>query len=275
VVGGLAWAGMVWQGVRAVETELASEKAFLSIPVGCFDMGSPDDEDGRFTNEGPVHNVCPKAFELGKFEVTQVQWRRVMVFINPEPSFFKGDERRPIEQVSWNEVQFFVRLMSFFGGHHYRLPSEAEWEYAARAGTTMARYWGGRAEDGCPYENITDLSFKKSNPDGALSVTNLVVQCDDSHDETAPVGSLKPNSFGLYDMLGNVAEWVEDCYVNNYAAAPKDGSAVTAPDCAKRVVRSGSWGHIPRLARAAYRNGFAPDYRDYNFGFRLARTITP
>jgi len=98
VIAGLVWAIMVWQGVRAVEAEMASEKAFVSIPGGCFDMGSPDSENERYANEGPVHNVCVKAFDLGKFEVTQGQWRRVMVFVNPEPSFVKGDERRPVEQ---------------------------------------------------------------------------------------------------------------------------------------------------------------------------------
>jgi len=261
--------------LNAIEAEMASEKTFISIPAGCFDMGSPDTENGRFTNEGPVHNVCLKTFDLGKFEVTQAQWRRVMMFVNPDPSFFKGDESRPVEQVNWNEAQFFVRLMSFFGEHHYRLPSEAEWEYAARARTTTAHYWGDRVEDGCPYENMADLSLKKRYPNFMIAVANLIVKCDDGYGETAPAGSLKPNLFGLHDMLGNVSEWVEDCYVNNYRDALKDGGAVKTEDCSSRVVRGGSWDNNPRLTRAAYRDGVAPKFRYGNFGFRLARTITP
>ena len=269
-IAALLWAGHVAWGVWTNEAEME----FAPIPAGCFQMGSPDTEDGRYTNEGPVVNVCLKAFELGKFEVTQAQWRRVMVLVNPGPSDFKGDEGRPVEQVSWNEAQFFVRLMSFFGGHHYRLPSEAEWEYASRAGTTTARYWGERVEDGCPYENMADLSLKTRYPNFSNVLANLIVKCDDGHSETAPVGSFKPNLFGLHDMLGNVSEWVEDCYVSNYSDA-KDGSAVTALDCASRVVRGGSWYESPRVARAANRIGLPPSFRNNVIGFRLARTVAP
>jgi formylglycine-generating enzyme required for sulfatase activity len=269
-IAALLWAGFVAWGVWTNEAEME----FAPIPAGCFQMGSPDTEDGRYTNEGPVVNVCLKAFELGKFEVTQAQWRRVMVLVNPGPSDFKGDESRPVEQVSWNEAQFFVRLMSFFGGHHYRLPSEAEWEYASRAGTTTARYWGERVEDGCPYENMADLSLKTRYPNFSHVLANLIVKCDDGHSETSPVGSFKPNLFRLHDMLGNVSEWVEDCYVNNYSDA-KDGSAVTALDCASRVVRGGSWYESPRVARAANRIGLPPSFRNNGIGLRLARTVAP
>ncbi|MBV8576674.1 MAG: formylglycine-generating enzyme family protein [Acetobacteraceae bacterium] len=214
-----------------------------------------------------MHEACPKALELGKFEVTQAEWRRVMIH-NRDPSQYKGD-RRPVESVSWNEAQTFILLMNVFGRHHYRLPSEAEWEYAARAGTTMARYWGNRAEDGCAYENMADLSLKKASPD------SVVANCDDGQTVTALVGTFKPNPWGLYDILGNVAEWVEDCYVANYEAARKDGSVVSTQDCASRVVRGGSWSSFPRYLRAAYRYGSTPDNRVSNIGFRLARTITP
>jgi len=260
--------------VRAVEAEMA----FVPIPAGCFEMGSPDSEEGRYPNEGPVHQVCPRAFELGKFEVTQGQWRRVMVFINPAPSHFNGDDRLPVESVSWNEAQWFVRLMSFFGRHHYRLPSEAEWEYAARAGTETARYWGERAEDGCAYENMADLSLKKVAPDvpwmsGAAAIS-VFVNCDDGSATTAPVGSFKPNPFGLHDILGNVAEWVADCYVDNYRHAPKDGSIVMTSDCPSHMIRGGAWNYEPRYQRAAYRDDFAPG-RNSSIGFRLARTVSP
>jgi formylglycine-generating enzyme required for sulfatase activity len=249
----LLWAGLVWQGVRSVEAEMA----FVAIPAGCFEMGSPDTEEHRSPNEGPVHQVCPKAFELGKFEVTQGEWRRVMLFLsNPDPSHFKG-ERLPVEQVSWDDATMFIRLMSFFSRHDYRLPSEAEWEYAGRAGTKAASYWGDRAEDSCAEENI----------DG----------CDKSAGSTTPVGSFKPNPWGLYDMLGNVMNWVDDCFVGDYQGAPKDGSAVTARNCNTRVVRGGSWGSYPGFARAANRNfsTLVPTSRINFIGFRLARTVTP
>ena len=167
VIAFLVWAGLVLWGVRAVEAGME----FVPIPAGCFEMGSPDTEKERYPNEGPVHEACPKAFELGKFAVTQAEWRQVMIH-NRDPTQFK-DDRRPVESVSWNEAQTFIWLMNVFGRHRYRLPSEAEWEYAARAGTTTARYWGERAEDGCAYENMADLSLKKALPDAT------VANCDD------------------------------------------------------------------------------------------------
>jgi len=229
-------------------------------------MGSPDPEAERYPNEGPVHQVCLQAFELGKFEVTQRQWRQVMVH-NRDPSQYKGD-RRPVERISWNEAQTFISLMNFFGRYHYRLPSEAEWEYAARAGIPTARYWGDLAQDGCAYENMADLTLQKASPD------SVVASCDDGTIYTAPVGSFKPNPWGLYDILGNVAEWVEDCYVGNYKGAPKDGSTVTAQDCVTRVVRGGSWQGNPRYVRAASRDDVAPVSRNHHVGFRLARSVT-
>jgi sulfatase modifying factor 1 len=214
-----------------------------------------------------VHEVCPKRFELGKYEVTQAGWGRVMIH-NRDPSQYKGD-RRPVESVSWNEAQTFIALMNLFGRHHYRLPSAAEWEYATRAGTTKARYWGDRAEDGYAYENMADLSLKEVFPD--LVVTN----CNDSESLTAPVGSYKPNPWGFYDILGNVAEWVEDCYVGDYHEAPDDGSPVTTENCNLHVVRGGSWHSNPRYVRAAFRGFNAPGDRNFSVGFRLARTVTP
>src|SRR5262249_27585185 len=153
-----------------------------------------DNEAGRYKNEEPVRNVCLKPFDLAQYSVTQGEWRRVMIFPNnPEPSTFKGSDRHPVESVSWNNAQRFVSLMSFFGQRQYRLPSEAEYEYAARAGTTTPRYWGERAEDGCVYENTADLTFKLENPYDERSESNSVVNCDDHYAATAPVGSFKSN----------------------------------------------------------------------------------
>jgi formylglycine-generating enzyme len=277
IVAMLIWAGMVWSGVRGVESEMELNQHFVAIPVGCNDMGSPDsdyeyDPDSD-RDEGPLHQVCPRPFELDKFEVTQSQWRRVMVLVNPNPSRFDDDGRKPVESVSWNEVQFFIRLMSLFGHHHYRLPSEAEWEYAARAGTTTTRYWGGDVTDVCSYENVADNGLKKVYS----SIVAVFASCNDGFVNTAPDGSLKPNPWGLYDMLGNVSEWVEDCYVDNYREASDDAAPVVlpAPDCSRRVLRGGNWRFGPQTARAADRSSLAPGVGNYNTGFRLARDPSP
>jgi formylglycine-generating enzyme required for sulfatase activity len=269
----IAWAGMVWWGVRQIEAEWATEQEFVTVKAGCFDMGSPDSESGRYTNEGPVHKVCVKPFDLAKFEATQGEWRRVMIFPNtPAPSYFKGDDRLPVEEVNWNEAQHFLWLMSLFGHGHYRLPSESEWEYAARAGTTTSRYWGDNIDDGCAYENIADQSLKRAYPDLVAAYAN----CDDGHWPTAAVGwSKKPNPWGFFDILGNVENWVEDCYVDNYSQTPSDGSPNTIGPCTNRVFRGGSWGDYPRNARAAIRWINSPGYRYSRLGFRVARTITP
>jgi formylglycine-generating enzyme len=273
VIAGLVWAGMVWWGVRQLEAEWAAKGEFVRIPAGCFKMGSPDNEPGRYPNEGPVHRVCVKSFDLAKHEVTQAAWRRIMVGLlsfpsSPDPSRFKGDDR-PVEQVSWNEAQLFVRLMSFFGHGRYRLPSESEWEYAARAGTASWHYWGDDIDDGCTHANIADQSLKKVAPE----IIPVFANCDDGYWITAPVGSFKPNPWGLSDMLGNVAEWVEDYYVDNYRDTPTDGTPNTAGPCTSRVVRGGSWNYGLRSDRAADRTDFAPESRFSNVGFRVARSF--
>jgi formylglycine-generating enzyme required for sulfatase activity len=278
LVAGIIWAGLVWWGVRQVEAEWAEEHEFVPVKAGCFDMGSSGGGNGapanleRYPNEGPVHNVCVKPFDLAKFAVTQGEWRRVMIFPNAAaPSFFQGSDRLPVETVNWDEAQRFVWLMSFFGHGHYRLPSEAEYEYAARAGTTTSRYWGDNIDDGCAYENIADRSLKKEAPD----IVSAFANCDDGYFPTAPVGSFKPNPWGLYDMLGNVANWVEDCYLDSYIRTPSDGSPNTSGACTNRVVRGGSWSGIPRFVRATGRISGEPLNRYGYLGFRLARTITP
>jgi formylglycine-generating enzyme required for sulfatase activity len=226
----VVWAGLVWWGVRQVEAEWAAKREFVRIPAGCFEIGSSDGsngtvaEPGRYSNEGPVHQVCIKAFDLAKFVVTQGEWRRVMVGLagfpnNPEPSHFKGDDR-PVEQVNYDEAQRFVWLISFFGQGRYQLPSEAEYEYAARAGTRTSRYWGADIDDACTYENIADQSLTKKDPETVPVFAN----CDAGYAATAPVGSFKPNSWGLYDMLGNVSAWTDDCYVKDYRHTPTNGA---------------------------------------------------
>ena len=272
----VVWVGFVWWGVRQVEAEWAVKREFVRVPTGCFQMGSPDSEPGRYAREGPVHRVCIKAFDLAKFEVTQGEWRRVMVGLagfpnNPEPSSFKGDNQLPVEQVNWDEAQRFVWLISFFGHGQYRLPSESEYEFAARAGTTTSRYWNDNIDDGCIYENIADQSLKKAAP----GIVPVFANCNDGYEETARVGSFKPNPWGLYDMLGNVAAWTEDCYVDTYHETPMDGNSNTSGPCTFRAVRGGSWYSTPPFVRAALRFYYAPGYRYYGLGFRLVRAIPP
>jgi formylglycine-generating enzyme required for sulfatase activity len=281
----VVWAALVWWGVHKVEAEMQ----FARIPAGCFEMGNPDRKAGVPYFEGPAHHVCLKAFDLGRYEVTQDEWRRVMIFPNdPDPTDpfnvtfkppvpLKGD-RLPVGTVGWYEAKRFATLMSIFGHGNYRLPTEAEWEYAARAGTTTPYYWGERAEDACAYENVMDLSHDRMRRSG-LPPADLV-RCDDGYAGPAPVGSYKPNPWGLYDMLGNAQEWVEDCWVNSYRDAPIDGSAAKTPDCPYRVVRGGTWstGNRPiESFRVWDRNNNIPQrlitYTGANNGMRLARSV--
>jgi len=259
ILAGIVWAIMVWRGVQLVEQNMA----FVAISGGCFTMGSPSDEVGRFDHEAQ-HKVCVPAFAMGKYAVTQKQWRLVMVE-NPDPSRFKGEDN-PVEMVSWNDARSFVWRMRLFGKDQYRLPTEAEWEYAARAGTTTAWFWGGKVEDGCTYANLRDLTYKSKHFD----VDEAIIDCADGYDETAPVGSFKPNQFGLYDMAGNVFQWTEDCF-GDYAKAPSDGTAAEAANCAYRVVRGGSWTSRPRFTRSASRDIYAPVNRNDVVGLRLAK----
>ena len=268
ILAGLVWTAMVWRGVEIVESTME----FVPIPAHCFNMGSRKDEFGRIGDQNgdfdheALHNVCVKAFELEKFDVTQKQWRLVMVE-NPGPSRFKGDSN-PVEMVSWNDARSFIWRMRVFGKHAYRLPSEAEWEYAARGGTTTIWFWGNKLEDGCAYADLRDQTYKSKHWD----VDEAIIGCADGFDETAPVGSFKPNPFDLYDMIGNVFQWTEDCW-GDYAEAPTDGSAAEpkAGNCDWRVIRGGSWTSRPGFTRSASRDIYRPVNRNDVVGFRLAR----
>jgi formylglycine-generating enzyme required for sulfatase activity len=259
ICAGIVWTVMVWRGVQTVENAME----FLAIPQGCFVMGSPLTEPQRYPHE-KQHDVCVPAFELGKYAVTQEQWRLVMVE-NPDPFRFK-DPRNPVESTSWYDARAFAWRMSFFGKHKYRLPSEAEWEYAARAGTTTIRFWGDKAEDGCGYANMRDQTLVKM----IYGFDEAIIACEDGFAYPAPVGSFKPNKFGLFDMLGNVAQWTEDCY-GDYANAPDDGRASEAENCKNRVVRGSSWNGKPWFTRSASRDYYPPVNRNDVTGFRLAR----
>ena len=218
---------------------------FMLIPAGSFDMGSPLGEERRDDDEGPLHTVnIEKAYYLGKYEVTQKQWQEVM---GNNPSNFKGDDL-PVEQVSWNDAQEFIKkLNQKEGTDKYRLPSEAEWEYAARAGTTT-RYSFGDSES-----RLGEYAWYDDN----------------SKSKTHSVGQKKPNSWGLYDMHGNVYEWVQDWGHFDYKGAPTDGSAWEIGIGADRIIRGGSWINYAQRFRSADRELSSPDRRFRGLGFRL------
>jgi formylglycine-generating enzyme required for sulfatase activity len=212
------------------------------VPGGSFMMGSPANEAGRYDNEGLQHRVTVKDFYIGKTEITQAQWQAVMGN-NPPPSHFKGDLKRPVENVSWNDAQEFCKKLNALTGKTYSLPSEAEWEYAARAKTTT------------PYAGELDAMAWYANNSGLT---------------THPVGQKQPNVFGLYDMHGNVWEWCEDVWHDGYGGAPTDGAAwLSGGDVKYRVLRGGSWVNDGALARSAFRGRLAPGDRYVVYGFRL------
>ena len=171
--------------------------------------------------------------------------------------------------MSWEDAQAYVGWLSRESGAEYRLLSEAEWEYAARGGTETARYWGEGETEQCRHANGADAAAKQKYHRWT------VVECDDGHVHTAPVGSYTRNGFGLSDVLGNVGEWVEDCWNDSYAGAPADGTAWKQGNCYYRVLRGGSWINDPRNRRSANRHWSTTGDRGSNVGFRVARSLTP
>lgn len=223
----------------------------LAIPPGSFEMGSNNGSADEY-DEKPVHRVnISRSFALGKTEVTQAQWRAVM---GSNPSLYKDcGDNCPVEQVSWDDAKAFIEKLNAKTGKPYRLPSEAEWEYACRA-DGKNEYCGG--------DNLASVGWY-----GAYSTP-----LGNSDKTPNPVAGKQANAFGLFDMSGNVAEWVEDSAHDSYAGAPTDGSAWPG-DGAKRVIRGGSLLSGPLVARAAFRLGHAPAFRLFSNGFRLARMI--
>ena len=228
------------------------------VPAGVVLMGSTDSESDRDRNEGPVHRVTiAQPFAVGVYEVTFAQWdmcRRDGGCSHAPKDSGWGRGSRPVMNVSWHDAKEYVRWLSRKTGKGYRLLSEAEWEYVARAGT-KTRYWWG-----------DEVGHGQANCDGCGS------QWDD--DRTAPVGSFAANAFGLYDVHGNVWEWVEDCWHGGYAGAPSDGSAWTAGgNCEYRVLRGGSWYNGTTFLRFAHRYRYTAGYQNYNLGFRVTRIL--
>jgi formylglycine-generating enzyme required for sulfatase activity len=220
-------------------------------------MGSSADEAGHFDDEGPQHNVTiAKPFAVAKFDVTFADWDACASVGGCPAAGDSGYGRgtRPVINVTWDDAQQYVAWLSRMTGKTYRLLSEAEWEYASRGGATTAYPWGNEVGSG------------NADCNGCGSQW-------DAH-ETSPAGSFKPNGFGLFDMDGDVWQWVEDCYHPDYVGAPSNGVPWISGDCSRRVYRGGSWYSLPRYVRSANRSMNATGYRVNLVGFRIARTLS-
>ena len=237
----------------------------MQIPGGTFTMGSPEDELDNYGDEQPQHEVSIATFFMGKYPITQAQWRFVAALtpvkteLDPDPSNFKGDNR-PVEQVSWHEAVEFCQRLSRYSQKQYQLPTEAQWEYACRAGTTTPFHFGETITTELANYRGTDdkeRDWSGSYGDGPKG---------EYRERTTPVDEFDiANAFGLCDMHGNVWEWCADHWHENYESAPIDGGAwLTADETSDRVLRGGSWSDNPRYCRSATRSDGRPDDR-YNF----------
>lgn len=287
----------ITQPVTEPPKAAAIEPDMVRIPSGKFRMGSPETEEGRQNDEGPQHEVTiSRPFALSRHEITVGQFRQFVEDAGyqttaeqsgkgcyvwnaekkqaeqlPERNWknpgFKQNDGHPAVCVSWDDAQAYVKWLSQRTGAAYRLPTEAEWEYAARAGTTTARFYPDGQQ--CQYANGLGQEGK------AIAASDWVLaECTDDYVTTAPVGRFKSNPYGLSDMLGNVSEWTQDCWHDNYNNAPSDGSAwldKDGGDCSRRVVRGGSWNYAPQDVRSAGRLGLNAGGAIYFLGFRIAR----
>ena len=262
------------QGFReslGAEADGASSLTMLWMPPGRFWMGSPEEEPERRSEEGPQHLVQLQGFFLSQTPITQGQWRQVADWkpnkgqrawskkLKPNPSRFKGDQR-PVEQVSWDDAMEFCHRLSQRSGRHYTLPSEAQWEYACRAGTIS------------PFHCGSTISSKQANFDGTKVYGDG--EKGEYRQQTMDVASFPANPWGLHDMHGNVWEWCADHWHGNYEGAPEDGRAwidegAKANDLNGRLLRGGSWGSLPRYCRSACRDDNHPDFRYNLIGFRV------
>ena len=236
------------------------------VPAASYLMGSPSSEGRRDDDEGPQHQVTiSEAFAVGVYEVTFEEWdfcvsRGGCGGYRPPDGWNWGRGRRPVMDISWGDAQKYVEWLRRETGEPYRLLSEAEWEYVARAGTSTPFHTGGT------------ISTDEANYDGNWTYGNGREGV--YRDRTVPVGSFRANAFGLHDVHGNVREWTQDCWNESYEGAPSDGSAWERGDCSRRVLRGGSWFSGPWNLRSAFRYGYVPRYRSDGDGFRVARTLT-
>jgi formylglycine-generating enzyme required for sulfatase activity len=267
--------------------------AMVVVPPGQFTMGGTGGEEGR--PEWPKRTVTiPRAFAAGKFEISRGQYRAFVEatghdsglscaawdkanktitmypqasWRDPEPGVTAADDE-PVVCVSWLDAQAYVAWLSKITGHRYRLPTEAEWEYFARAGSSAEYPWGDDPEQACQYANVYDKSSREPSKPWAST------ECTDKHPGVAPIGQYPPNAFGLHDVIGNVWEWNQDCYLAPYAPAPVDGSAyVGEGKCALYSVRGGSWRSQMFRQRTSWRGRDPEDRKSNIFGIRVVRDL--
>jgi len=278
-----------WLKPKDVFRDCATCPQMVVVPEGSFTMGSPKDEKGRDDDEGPQHEVTiAKPFAVGKFEVTVAQFEAFMKssgykvgskcyhwtgkeYKEKPGSYrspgFKQSGNHPAACINWKDATAYAAWLSKTTGKSYRLLSEAEWEYAARAGKQTRFSFGDKEKELCGYGNHADKSTSFSWKNKTCS--------DGVGEQTAKVGSFKANTFGLYDMHGNLWEWTRDCLNKTYNGAPEDGSAWTAGDCDRRVLRGGAWYDNPWNLRSANRNWNTTANRVIVKGFRISRTLNP
>lgn len=238
--------------VKDSDTITVGKMEFVFIPSGNFIMGSPNSEEHRYNNENPLHPISIKNFFMMTTEVTQEMWVEVM---GENPSMF-NHPHHPVEGVSWYDVKDFIQRMNVrYPMYRFRLPSESEWEYACRAGTTT------------PFNTGLTIDSDQANFDGTYAYGKGWRGV--SRGSTLPVKSFLPNSWGLYEMHGNVREWVEDNDHLSYNGAPDDGSAWIYPLSDYKILRGGSWYNYAGNCRSATRGRLNPSYRQYDNGFRL------
>ena len=249
---------VVAKTAQAAIAKLAPGLEMVVMPAGSFQMG--DLSGTGFDSEKPVHKVTLKSFAMSKTEITFAQYdtyAEAAGVAKPKDEGW-GRGNRPVINVSWNDAVAYAKWLNEKTGKHFRLPSEQEWEYAARAGSITDYPWGAAASH-------TYANYGTDDCCEGLAIGK------DQWVKTAPVGQFPPNGFGLYDMHGNVWEWLHDCYQDSYKDTHLDSSAVTSSKCERRVVRGGSWGNGPINLRSSERGGNTPTYRDSYNGFRLAQ----
>lgn len=265
---------------------------FVWVPSGCFRMGSEDGEKGRDRDEGPLHEVCVDGFWMGQREVTRGEFRKFVeatgyvtdaeregfswVYTGSwekrsgyswrRPGFFQ-DDTHPVVHVSLNDALAMARWLGEKGGGSFGVPTEAQWEYACRAGRLDARFWGEDPAEACRYANAADAAAAEQFPSWTVHA------CSDGYVFTAPAGSFEPNGFRLYDLLGNVWEWCADSYdPQGYRKHASKTPVLADPSQSARVIRGGSWYSQPEHVRCAKRDALTrPDRRSQDLGFRLIR----
>lgn len=233
------------------------------IKGDCFDMGDSIGEGDP--NERPVREVCVSDFYMGKYEVTNAQYKRFRPGHDSGTSegMSLDKDGMPVVNVSWDDAMAFAAWLSQESGKIYRLPTEAEWEYAARSGSEMNHFWGNSPDRACEYANVADMSAKELRPKWTTFF------CDDGYATVAPVGSFKPNEFGLYDMLGNVWEWCRDVYNSEAYIKLPSMDPLFAGRGEYRVMRGGGWSNGPLGIRSSHRVGLSPNFGHHSLGIRL------